>query len=160
MAPKTRLTLLPQSTAIFQLGPENAGPNPIATRFDGSTPHNFLLLTVASQVLAKLFRAPIPLLNKNLGLIRRWSTREKQLFQDFVQPPIAAAARHPWFQAKTLELLTLHLFHQQADEPLFCSLLKEKTHRNVRQSLELLQGRLSEPLDLKDLAQDLSLIHI
>ncbi|MGJ8724438.1 MAG: helix-turn-helix domain-containing protein [Roseibacillus sp.] len=153
MAPGTRITLLPETLAIFQLG--SRSKNCIATRFDHSKEHDFLLLTAESHVLEKLFRSPIPLLTKNLGFIRRWSSREQQLFQDLVSPPVAEAARHAWLQAKTLELLTLNLFHrQEGGEPLFCQSLKEKTHRYVRQALELLQGRITESLDLKDLAED------
>jgi AraC-like DNA-binding protein len=72
-----------------------------------------------------------------------------------VRPPVAAEARHSWFQAKILELLSLHLFYQPAaGESLYKSNPGEHVHRHVRQALELLEGRLAEPLDLSDLADD------
>ncbi|WP_200391207.1 helix-turn-helix domain-containing protein [Roseibacillus ishigakijimensis] len=153
MAPGTRLTLLPSTLAIFTIG-ENPG-QAIATRFEGSEGHDFLVLSLESQSLGRLFRAPIPLVEKNLGFLRRWSSREEQFYQDLINPPVAEVARHAWFQAKILELLSLHLFHEpHRREPLFCSQLKQKAHRYTRHALELLQGRLDEPLDLSNLAKD------
>lgn len=153
MAPHTRLTLLPRTIAIFSL--EKSNSETIATRFSSSGGHDSLLLSVGSESVARLFRSPGPLLRKNMGLIRRWNSREELLYQDLLEPPIAALAKHPWYQAKILELLTLQLFPEAGpEESFFCSQLKQRTHRHVRQALELLQARLSEPLELADLAED------
>ncbi|GHC61103.1 helix-turn-helix domain-containing protein [Roseibacillus persicicus] len=152
IAPGTRITLLPQSLAIFQMG-QSPGLR-TATRFESQVGHDFLLLRLESEPLERLFRSPIPLLEKNLGILRRWSSREAQFYEDLVSPPVAEAARHAWFQAKILEILSLHLFHKPAGEPLFCTQLKQRAHRYTRQALELLQARLQEPLDLNELAQD------
>ena len=153
MAPHTRLTLLPKTIALFNL--EAIDHNIIATRFASSGGHDFLILSVGSESLARLFRSPVALLRRNMGLIRRWTSREEQLYQDLLDPPISSLAKHPWYQAKILELLTLHLFQETSPkESFFCSQLKQQTHRHVRQALELLQSRLSEPLDLADLAED------
>lgn len=153
LAPHTRLTLLPRSLALFQLRELNQ--ETIATRFASSESHECLLLTVGLSSLARLFRSPTPLLQQNLGLIRRWTGREEQLYQDLLDAPVASQARHPWYQAKILELLTLHLFQRRPEqESFFCSKLQQQTHRHVRQALEILQSRLDEPLDLTALAED------
>ncbi len=151
MAPHTRLTLLPRSLAIFRL--DELDKDTVATRFTAHEDHHCLVLSVSLESLAKLFRAPTPLLRQNMGLIRRWTEREERLYQDLLDPPVAKQVRHPWFQAKILELLTLNLFQESyPEEDFFCSQLKKKTHRHVRQALQLLQSRLSEPLELADLA--------
>lgn len=152
IAPGTRLTLLPQSLVIFQLEGNTGGT--IATRFESKSAHDFVLLTLDSSSLSRLFRAPAPLLEKNLGLLRRWTAREATFYEDLVRPPVAQAARHAWYQAKTLEVLSLHLFQDTPDEPLFCQQLRQKSHRHTRHALELLHGRLQEPLDLSELALD------
>ncbi|MEM7603544.1 MAG: AraC family transcriptional regulator [Verrucomicrobiota bacterium] len=154
IAPETRLTLLPETVALFQVPDDPAGLL-TATRFSCPALHRFLLLTISPDSLGKLFPSPPSQIAKNLGLIRRWTQRETQLFNDFAHPPVAQAAQRAWYQAKVLELLSLHLFHNpEPEEPLFCFQLKEKTHRHVRKALELLHARLSEPLDLSDLASD------
>jgi AraC-like DNA-binding protein len=113
------------------------------------------LLSVDFESLGRLFRTSIPTLQKNLGILRRWSSRESQLHEDLVRPPVATEARHSWFQAKILELLSLHLFYQPSiEQPLYETTLGKKVHRHVRQALGLLEGRLTEPLDLNDLADD------
>ncbi|MEM9080586.1 MAG: AraC family transcriptional regulator [Verrucomicrobiota bacterium] len=153
IAPETRLTILPQTLALFQI-PDSPGLR-TASRFPSDQGHDSLLLTIDPSSLSKLFPSPTATLSKNLGLIRSWTPRETQLFNDLTSPPVAPAAERPWFQAKILELLSLHLFHNPAPQkPLFCSQLKERTHRHVRQALELLHARLDESLDLTDLAQD------
>ena len=153
MAPHTRLTILPRSLAIFRL--KESGKDVVATRFAAADSHQCLILSVEINSLERTFRSPTTLLKQNMGLIRRWTKREEQLYQDLLEPPVATQARHPWYQAKILELLTLHLLQETStEESFFCSQLKERTHRHVRQALELLQGRISEPLDLKDLAED------
>lgn len=153
MAPHTRLTLLPNSVALFNI--EGNEQELIATRFASPGGHDSLVLSVDSESLTRLFRSPAALLKKNMGVIRRWTSREELLYRDLLEPPISSLARHPWYQAKILELLTLHLFQEFGpEESFFCSQLKQQTHRHVRQALELLQSRLNEPLDLADLAED------
>ncbi|MGE9270574.1 MAG: helix-turn-helix transcriptional regulator [Verrucomicrobiales bacterium] len=150
---ETRLTLLPKTLAIFKLANNEA--TRVATRFQSPAGHDLLLLTISAEALGRLFPTPIPLLKRNLGVLRRWSSREEQFYQDLIRPPVASAARQPWFQAKILEILSLHLFHEPTpSQPLFCSELKQQTHRHVRQALELLQARLQEPLNLPGLALD------
>lgn len=153
LSPHTRLTLLPRSLAVFHL--RELDQQTVATRFASDESHQCLLLTIGLDSLNRLFRSPIPLLKQNMGLIRRWTSREEQLYQDLLDSPVASQARHPWYQAKILELLTLHLFQEApAEESFFCSQLKKQTHRHVRQALETLQTRLAEPLDLSELADD------
>jgi len=153
LAPNTRLTLLPETLSIFEI-PE--GKRALtATRFASATEHEFLLLTLSSQSLERIFPSPEKAILKNLGVIRRWTTRDTQLFDDFTSPPVAQVAARAWYQAKILELLSLHLFHSpEPPKPLFCAQFKERTHRHVRLALELVHSRLSEPLDLGDLAED------
>jgi len=153
LAPNTRLTLLPQTLSIFEI-PEGKAPL-TATRISSATEHEFLILTLSSQSLPRIFPSPEKAIRKNLGVIRRWTQRDIQLFNDLISPPVSDIACRAWYQAKILELLSLHLFHTPSPEkPLFCTQFKERTHRHVRLALELLHSRLSEPLDLRDLAED------
>lgn len=153
MAPHTRLTLLPRTVALFNS--EEREKLLVATRFDSSEGHDALVLSVGSESLTRLFRSPEDLLRRNMGLLRRWSSREEQLYQDLIAPPIASLAKRPWYQAKILELMTLHLFQEAGpQDSFFCRQVKKQTHRHVRQALELLQLRHAEPLELPFLAAE------
>ncbi len=153
MGALTRLTLLPHTVALFNT--KDLTNETVATRFASPESHDFLILSVGLDSLSRLFRSPVNILSQNMGLIRRWTHREEQLYPDLIAPPVAELARHPWYQAKILELLTLHLFQESGPEDsFFCSQLKEQTHRHVRQALELLQTRLHSPLNLTELAKD------
>ncbi len=149
----TRLTLLPESISIFKTSSSNHLRT--ATRFASSKEHRFLVLESSPNSLGKIFPSIEQKLTKNLGMIRRWSQRDSQLYQDFTSPPVTTEGRRTWYQAKILELLSLHLFHEPSlHQPLFCTQLKNRTHKFVREALQLLEARLDEPLDLKDLAED------
>lgn len=120
-----------------------------------SSAHDFILLVLPQEATRKIFGDVAPLLKKNLGMIRRWSSREQIFYRDFLKPPVPETAQRAWFLAKTLEILSLYLFHQpQVEAPLFCSMVKSRAHRYVKEALTLLQSRLALPLDLKSLSQD------
>ncbi len=153
IAPSTRLTLLPRTLALFRT-PEDC-PLLTATRFATSQTHEFLLLTLTLESVEKSFGPLVGGLRKNLGILRRWSEREAQFYDDIVSPPVPEAGKRAWYLAKTLEMLSLHLFHQpEPEKALFCSVVKVNAHRHVREALGLLEARLTEPLDLHDLAED------
>jgi AraC-like DNA-binding protein len=153
MASDTRLTLLPNSSALFTCS--DTSPFKTATRFSGNSAHDFILLVLPQEATRKIFGDVAPLLKKNLGMIRRWSSREQIFYRDFLEPPVPETAQRAWFLAKTLEILSLYLFHQpQVEAPLFCSMVKSRAHRYVKEALTLLQSRLALPLDLKSLSQD------
>jgi len=153
MAPETRLTVLPRSLALFQI-PENP-PLLTATRFSSPKSHDFILLTLPKSAVEKSFGSLAGELKKNLGILRSWSEREENFYQDVISPPVPDPGKPAWYLAKTLEMLSLHLFHQASQqEPLFCSTIKKNAHRHVREALSLLDARLTEPLDLHDLAED------
>jgi len=153
IAPDTRITLLPNTLALFHLPKDTQ--EVIATRFGSSKKHDFLLLTLPEKAVEQSFGPLVGNLRKNLGLLRRWTQREDQFYQDIITPPVPEAGVSAWFLAKTLEMLSLHLFHQSTNStPLFCTAIKENAHRHVGDALSLLQARLTEPLDLHDLAGD------
>jgi len=153
MTSDSRLTLLPSTSALFTC-PKNTSLK-TATRFSGDNPHDFVLLILPQEATSKIYGDVTPMLKKNLGMIRRWSAREETFYQDYLEPPVPQTAQKAWFLAKTLEILSLYLFHQpQVEAPLFCSTIKTTGHRYVKEALALLQSRLSRPLDLKTLSQD------
>ena len=153
MGSDTRLTLLPGTSALF------ASPTSpsftTATRFSGNAGHDFIILILPTSAATQIFGDVGPHLKRNLGVLRRWSDREPTIYQDFLAPPIPEKAHRAWFLAKTLEILSLYLFHQpQLEIPLFCSVVKTNAHRYVNEALALLQSRLAQPLDLKSLSQN------
>lgn len=149
----TRLTLLPATAALFSTS-SKAGLMS-ATRFASEAGHDFVVLVIASQSVERVFGPVGPIMRKNLGILRRWSKRESRLLGDLVSPPIQPAAVKAWYLAKTLEILSLHLFRQPKEEPrFFCSMIRSNAHRHVREALTLLEGRLEQALDLKKLARD------
>ncbi|MDP0492604.1 MAG: AraC family transcriptional regulator [Verrucomicrobiota bacterium JB023] len=153
IGPNVRLTLIPGTLAHFSLGAEAAMLS--ATRLPDSGNHEFLIVTIDHTGMDRLFPGKNPVLAKEeLSSLRRWTERDRQLYQDLVTPPLPEPAHATWRTAKLLELLTLHFFHPRSAEPLFCAQLKERSHRHVRRALELLDARISEPLDLHDLAED------
>lgn len=153
MAADTRLTLLPNTSAIFT-GSRGAGLTS-ATRFNSKIGHDFIIMILPSEAATQIFGNIDKLLKRNLGVIRRWSEREPIFYRDFLQPPVPEKAWKAWFLGKTLEILSLYLFHQpQLQASLFCSVVKQNAHRHVREALSLLLARLDRPLDLKTLAQD------
>ncbi|MDA8965006.1 AraC family transcriptional regulator [bacterium] len=153
MTSDTRLTLLPTSSALFTCA--GSSPFKTATRFSGNNAHDFILLVLPQEATRKIYGDVAPLLKKNLGMIRRWSPREQFFYQDFLEPPVPETAQRAWFLAKTLEILSLYLFHKpQVEAPLFCSMVKSRAHRYIKEALTLLQSRLALPLDLKSLSQD------
>jgi len=153
MAAGTRLTLLPNSTALFTTAKQSGLMS--ATRFASEGGHNFLVLVIPVESVEGVFGPVAPLMRKNLGILRRWSNRETELTKDLLKPPIQPAAEKPWYLAKTLEILSLHLFRQPQEEPrFFCSMVKSNANRYVREALTLLEGRLDQSLDLQKLARD------
>lgn len=153
MTSDTRLTLLPTSCALFVCA--DTSPFKTATRFSGNNAHDFILLVLPQEATRKIYGDVTPLLKKNLGMIRRWSPREQIFYHDLLEPPVPETAQRAWFLAKTLEILSLYLFHQpQVEAPLFCSMVKSRAHRYVKEALTLLQSRLALPLNLKSLSQD------
>lgn len=153
MASGTRLTLLPQTTALFTIA-EEAGMIS-ATRFASQGGHDFLVLMIPTRSVEAVFGPVGPLMRKNLGILRRWSDREEAVTADLCRPPVQPAAEKAWYFAKVLEILSLHLFRQPREEPrFFCSRVKSSAHRYVREAMTLLEGRLHQPLDLKKLARD------
>jgi AraC-like DNA-binding protein len=114
-----------------------------------------LVLVIPSESVERVFGPVGPIMRKNLGILRRWSERESDLLGDLIRPPIQPAAEKAWYLAKTLEVLSLHLFRQPKEEPrFFCSMIRSNAHRHVREALTLLEGRLDQSLDLKKLARD------
>ncbi|MBK1882892.1 helix-turn-helix transcriptional regulator [Luteolibacter pohnpeiensis] len=153
IGPTARLTLLPQSLAIFQTVDDRAEVT--ATRFVGNEVHRFLVLSLSADTVARIFRGGVVIPGKNYGLLRRWTERERLLYEDMQNVPVPEAAYPAWFQAKVLEILSLHLFHHKNEtQPLFCTEIKNLVHRHVRDALQLLRGRLDLPLDLSQLASD------
>lgn len=153
MASETRLTLLPQTTALFAT-PEQAGTF-AATRFASKGGHDFVVFVIPVESVEAVFGPVAPLMRKNLGILRRWTDRERQLTGDLQESPVQPAAEKAWYLAKTLEVLSLHLFRRPREEPrFFCSMVKSNAHRFVREALVLLEGRLDQPLDLIKLARD------
>jgi len=154
IAPTTRLTLLPQTLALFYT-PEELHQL-TASRFQTSTKHDFLLLTVPQKTVAQFFGSPIAQLEKNLGILRRWTAREQQFYDDILSPPLPDPGHQAWFLAKTLEILSLHLFHEpDGTAEFFCTKIKDNAHRHVSEALLILQARLAEPLNLQELAEDI-----
>ena len=102
IAPSTRLTLLPHTLALFRT-PEISSLL-TATRFATSQAHDFLLLTLTIESVEKSFGPLIGGLRKNLGILRRWSEREAQFFNDIVSPPVPEAAKKAWYLAIPLVL--------------------------------------------------------
>ena len=155
---ETRLTLLPKSAAVFLVDRKETGQ--VATRIDSVDGHDFLLLTIDSGRLDSLFGKSIPLMKRNLGVIRRWTDRERHLYDDLTGPPVAAAALDSWYKAKILELLSVHLF---PSEDLASSLSPEPEassgHRHVDLALSLLAARYNEPLNLRELAREVGCAH-
>lgn len=153
MASETRLTLLPRTTALFTIA-DQAGLVS-ATRFASESGHDFLVLVIPTGSVEAIFGPFGSLMRKNLGILRRWSDRESGMAADLRDPPVQPAAEKQWYLAKTLEVLSLHLFRQPREEPrFFCSMVKSTAHRYVREALTLLEGRLDRSLDLKKLAGD------
>lgn len=153
MAAGTRLTLLPQTTALFST-PEAAGLMS-ATRFASKTGHDFLVFVVPVSSVEAVFGPVEPLMRRDLGILRRWSDRDREAIRDLCSPPVQPAAQKAWFLAKTLEVLALHLFRKPQEEPrFFCTMVKSNAHRYVREALTLLEGRIDEALDLVKLAKD------
>jgi AraC-like DNA-binding protein len=153
MASETRLTLLPRTTALFATHQGSALTT--ATRFKTEEAHQFIILIVPSSEAESIFGQVGPFLKRSLGIIRRWTEREKVFYEEFLTPPVPSEAQKAWFLAKTLEILSLYLFHEpKLETPLFCSIVKGNASRYVREALELMQGRLGESLDLRALAQD------
>jgi AraC-like DNA-binding protein len=149
----TRLTLLPATAALFTTG-SKAGLMS-ATRFASEAGHDFVILVIPIESVERVFGPVGLIMKKNLGILRRWSERESALLGDLVSPPIQSAVTKAWYLAKTLEILSLHLFRQPKEEPrFFCSMIKSNAHRHVREALTLLEGRLEQALDLKKLARD------
>lgn len=150
MGSAARLTVLPETVAMFHAGQGEV----MATRFPGAGGHEFLVLSLSAEAVLGIFggRAAIP--GRNYGLLRRWTERERQIYRDLRSVPVAEVAHAAWYQAKVMELLSLHLFHARAPEPLFCTEVKIRGHRHVREALGLLRARLAEPLDLARLARD------
>jgi len=153
MVPGTRLTVFAKTAALFATS-KIAGLMS-ATRFASEGGHDFLALVVPMGSVEKIFGPVGPLMKKSLGILRRWSDRDSELANDLLRPPVHAGAEKAWYLAKTLEILSLHLFRQPDQEPrFFCAVIKSNAHRNVRQALTLLEGRLDQALDLHQLAQD------
>ena len=153
MAAGTRLTLLPTTAALFVTGREAGLMS--ATRFASESGHEFLVLVVPNESVERVFGPVGPIMRKNLGILRRWSDRESELLSDLAAPPVQPAAERAWYLAKTMELLSLHLFRQPKEEPrFFCSMIRSNAHRHVREAMTLLEGRLDQALDLKKLARD------
>lgn len=153
MASGTRLTLLPQTTALFTVSAQTGLMS--ATRFSSESGHDFLILVVPTASVEAIFGPVGPLMRKDLGILRRWSDRERGMSEDLRQPPVQPAAVKAWYLAKALEVLSLHLFRQPGNEPgFFCTMVKSNAHRYVREALTLLEGRLDQALDLKKLARD------
>ena len=153
MASGTRLTLLPQSAALWTT-PQGGGLIS-ATRFDSAGGHDFLVFVIPTEAVELVFGPVAPLMRRDLGILRRWSSRDRDLMVDLCRPPVQPAAEKPWYLAKTLEVLSLHLFRGPREEPrFFCSQVKSSAHRYVRQALTLLEGRIDESLDLARLARD------
>ncbi|MFT7304151.1 MAG: AraC-like DNA-binding protein [Akkermansiaceae bacterium] len=149
----TRLTLLPRMTALFSTTNEEGLRS--ATRFASEDGHDFLVLVIPTVSVERIFGPVGPLIKRSLGIMRRWTEREGGFSNDLVKPPVRKEAMKAWYLAKTLEILSLHLFRQPEEEPrFFCSMVKSSAHRYVRQALTLLEGRLNQPLDLKQLARD------
>jgi AraC-like DNA-binding protein len=149
----TRLTLLPATAALFTTGSQAGLMS--ATRFASESGHEFLVLVIPSESVERVFGPVGPIMRRNLGILRRWSERESDLLGDLIRPPIQPAAEKPWYLAKTLEVLSLHLFRQPKEEPrFFCSMIRSNAHRHVREALTLLEGRIDQSLDLKKLARD------
>lgn len=149
----TRLTLLPSTTALFTTAKQSGMMS--ATRFASEAGHAFLVLVIPIESVEGIFGPVAPLMRKSLGILRRWSSREIELSDDLLKPPIQPAAEKAWYLAKTLEILSLHLFRQPQEEPsFFCSMVKSNANRYVREALNLLEGRLDHSLDLKQLARD------
>lgn len=150
---ETRLTLLPQTTALFSTTSLEGLCS--ATRFASGSGHDFLVLVMSSSSVERIFGPIGPQIRKNLGIIRRWADRESDLVADLVNLPVQSDASRAWYLAKALEILSLHLFRQPESEPrFFCSMVKSGAHRYVQEALNLLEGRFDEPLNLKKLAQD------
>ncbi|YCM45847.1 AraC family transcriptional regulator [Verrucomicrobiaceae bacterium 227] len=153
LAAGTRLTLLPRTTALFSTS-DKAGLMS-ATRFASESGHDFLVLVIPIASVENIFGPVGPLMKKSLGILRRWSDREVGMSADLLFPPVKVGAERAWYLAKTLEILSLHLFRQPDQEPrFFCSMVKSNAHRYVRQALTLLEGRLDQSLDLHELAKD------
>lgn len=156
MTPSTRITLLPSTLAVFHTPEKVDLSRIVATRFGASETHEFLVLTLSQKTVEDSFGPLVGKLQKNLGILRRWSARERQLYSDLVDPPVSEDGKRAWYLSKVLEILSLHLFHHSSSgvRPLFCTTIKENAHRHVHSALGLLEARLAEPLDLQDLASD------
>lgn len=149
----TRLTLLPQTTAIFRTS--NDQDNVTATRFGSASRHEFIVIVIAESSVVQIFGPIGPAIKRNLGLIRRWSERESVFSKELLSPPVCREAERAWYLAKALEMLSLYLYHQPSEEPqLFCSMIKKNAHRYVKEALALLEARLDQPLNLSQLAND------
>ena len=125
-----------------------------ATRFSGQGEHHFIALILPLDAAQKIFGSVAPPLKKTMGVFRRWSQRDHLTYAEFLNPPVPKPAQQAWFLAKVIEILSLHLFHKPQPEPFFCTTVKAKTHRYVRDALELLGSRLDQALDLESLARD------
>ncbi|MGC6459421.1 MAG: helix-turn-helix domain-containing protein [Akkermansiaceae bacterium] len=140
--------------SLFHVGKSAEGIS--ATRFGSSKEHDFLILSLPEQAIEQSFGSLRGSIRKSLGILRRWTNREEQFFYDIVSPPVPQEARQSWFLAKTLEILSLHLFQNPSHTTLlFCTTIKGNAHRHVREALSILQARLDEPLDLRELSGDI-----
>lgn len=127
-----------------------------ATRFASHQTQDFVLLTLPEALIDQSFPALSRRIRENLGLLLRWTDRDKSFYSDVVSPPVPKDSHSHWYLAKVLEILSLHVHHQpQQSEPLFCSVVRQNAHRYVREALSLLQAQLADPLDLKGLAGEI-----
>lgn len=153
MESQTRITVMPQTTAIFSVSKGDGMT--AATRFASLEGHEFLLMVMPVESVEKLFGPVSGILNRSLGLIRRWTPREAEWVRELREPPVAERAIQAWYLAKTLEMVTVHLYQRVEEKAgYFCMQVKSTAHRHVREALRLLEGRLGQALDLGSLATD------
>jgi AraC-like DNA-binding protein len=152
----------PGEIAAYTIGTRAAR----AIRKAGSL-HRFITIELSRDFLRAAFTGQLELLkpawrsfaegqgNAGGGLeIATMGTALLGLRQSLLQPPVPAAARESWYQAKAMEIMAHVAFRNEEPAELFCQRHQRQSRERVERARYLLERDLENPPSLEMLAQE------